>query len=74
MRFKQCFALCLILLVSCAPTMKDLPKLQEKLGSSDEKTRISSVKKNWKDKRCKPRGSSNSLWCITIRLKCFSTS
>ncbi len=54
MSFKRCFAVCLILLVSCAPTMKDFPKLQEKLGSSDKKTRISSIKKIGKIKDASP--------------------
>lgn len=35
----------IVFLIYCAPTMKDLPKLQAKLSDPDEKTRISTVKK-----------------------------
>jgi HEAT repeat protein len=37
-------AVFVILSVACAPTMKDIPKLQEKISSPDEATRITAVR------------------------------
>lgn len=41
--YKLVAFLIVLLLASCAPTMKDLPKLQEKAQSLDEKSRISAI-------------------------------